>query len=86
MKIKALINIAILQWTLGSPLGGIPVLGTLFSIAKGSELLWVHPSPLWRLAAPGEGAGWLCSCCLFSGKSGLVKWNESCVHFKEVYI
>jgi len=35
---------------LGSPLGEIPALGTLFSTAKGSELLQVHPPPLWRLA------------------------------------
>lgn len=59
MKIKALSKIAVLQWTPGSSWGGIPLLGTLFPIAKGSEWLWVHPPPLGRLAAPGEGAGWL---------------------------
>lgn len=36
--------------TPGGLLGGIPLLGTLFSVTKGSGLLWVHLWPPWGLA------------------------------------
>lgn len=85
-KMKAFSNTAILQRTLGSPLGQLPAL----SNASPSQEHSVAPSPLIAPREEGSsgrrGAGWLCHRCLFSGKSDLVKWNESCVHFRKVYI
>lgn len=55
VKIKALGNTAILQWTPGSPFGGIPLLGTPFSPAKGWELLRVGALPARRRAGRARG-------------------------------